>query len=87
MRRGAWAEPGAGQEVDLRLSPLLFQKVDVLCGVNIKKVACGTQFSVALTRDGRVFTFGQGELPPLPADDPPFPAPRRNASLLCLQTG
>lgn len=41
-----------------------FQKVDVLCGLNIKKVACGTQFSVALTRDGRVFTFGQGQ-PPL----------------------
>ncbi len=36
------------------------QKVDVLCGINIKKVACGTQFSVALTKDGRVFTFGQG---------------------------
>lgn len=39
-----------------------FQKVDVLCGINIKKVACGTQFSVALTKDGRVFTFGQGRL-------------------------
>lgn len=34
--------------------------MDVLCGINIKKVACGTQFSVALTKDGRVFTFGQG---------------------------
>lgn len=38
------------------------QKVDVLCGISVKKVACGTQFSVALTRDGRVFTFGQGAL-------------------------
>uniref|UniRef100_A0A3Q1JCX7 HECT-type E3 ubiquitin transferase n=1 Tax=Anabas testudineus TaxID=64144 RepID=A0A3Q1JCX7_ANATE len=36
------------------------QKVDVLCGIGIKKVACGTQFSVALTKDGKVFTFGQG---------------------------
>lgn len=36
------------------------QKVDVLCGISVKKVACGTQFSVALTKDGRVFTFGQG---------------------------
>uniref|UniRef100_A0A3P8RHZ4 Uncharacterized protein n=1 Tax=Amphiprion percula TaxID=161767 RepID=A0A3P8RHZ4_AMPPE len=35
-------------------------KVDVLCGIGIKKVACGTQFSVALTKDGKVFTFGQG---------------------------
>uniref|UniRef100_A0A3P8RKQ9 Uncharacterized protein n=1 Tax=Amphiprion percula TaxID=161767 RepID=A0A3P8RKQ9_AMPPE len=32
-------------------------KVDVLCGIGIKKVACGTQFSVALTKDGKVFTF------------------------------
>lgn len=38
------------------------QKVEVLCGVGIKKVACGTQFSVALTKDGKVFTFGQGTL-------------------------
>jgi len=36
--------------------------VDVLCGISIKKVACGTQFSVALTKDGKVFTFGQGRL-------------------------
>lgn len=41
---------------------LIPQKVDVLCGINISKVACGTQFSVALTKDGRVFTFGQGTL-------------------------
>uniref|UniRef100_A0A3P8VAG7 Uncharacterized protein n=1 Tax=Cynoglossus semilaevis TaxID=244447 RepID=A0A3P8VAG7_CYNSE len=38
------------------------QKIDVLCGLGIKKVACGTQFSVALTKDGKVYTFGQGEL-------------------------
>ncbi|KAG8576379.1 hypothetical protein GDO81_009838 [Engystomops pustulosus] len=37
------------------------QKVDILCGIGIKKVACGTQFSVALTKDGHVYTFGQGE--------------------------
>ncbi|KAM9317693.1 putative E3 ubiquitin-protein ligase HERC1 [Pholidichthys leucotaenia] len=42
------------------------QKVDVLCGIGIKKVACGTQFSVALTKDGRVFTFGQDRLIGLP---------------------
>uniref|UniRef100_A0A3B1JG71 Uncharacterized protein n=1 Tax=Astyanax mexicanus TaxID=7994 RepID=A0A3B1JG71_ASTMX len=35
------------------------QKVDVLCGLGIKKVACGTQFSVALTKDGNVYSFGQ----------------------------
>uniref|UniRef100_A0A671MPI0 HECT-type E3 ubiquitin transferase n=1 Tax=Sinocyclocheilus anshuiensis TaxID=1608454 RepID=A0A671MPI0_9TELE len=42
------------------------QKVDVLCGIGIKKVACGTQFSVALTRDGNVYTFGQDRLIGLP---------------------
>ncbi|XP_054985114.1 probable E3 ubiquitin-protein ligase HERC1 [Sorex araneus] len=42
------------------------QKVDVLCGIGIKKVACGTQFSVALTRDGHVYTFGQDRLIGLP---------------------
>ncbi|XP_056876992.1 probable E3 ubiquitin-protein ligase HERC1 isoform X3 [Takifugu flavidus] len=42
------------------------QKVDILCGINIKKVACGTQFSVALTKDGRIFTFGQDRLIGLP---------------------
>uniref|UniRef100_A0A3Q3SK21 HECT-type E3 ubiquitin transferase n=1 Tax=Mastacembelus armatus TaxID=205130 RepID=A0A3Q3SK21_9TELE len=42
------------------------QKVDVLCGLSIKKVACGTQFSVALTKDGKVFTFGQDRLIGLP---------------------
>lgn len=39
----------------------ILQKVDVLCGIGIKKVACGTQFSVALTKDGHVYTFGQGK--------------------------
>ncbi|XP_035991715.1 probable E3 ubiquitin-protein ligase HERC1 isoform X5 [Fundulus heteroclitus] len=42
------------------------QKVDVLCGLGIKKVACGTQFSVALTKDGKVYTFGQDRLIGLP---------------------
>uniref|UniRef100_A0A3B5Q7P6 Uncharacterized protein n=1 Tax=Xiphophorus maculatus TaxID=8083 RepID=A0A3B5Q7P6_XIPMA len=37
-------------------------KVDILCGTGIQKVACGTQFSVALTKDGKVYTFGQGHL-------------------------
>ncbi|KAK1891774.1 putative E3 ubiquitin-protein ligase HERC1 [Dissostichus eleginoides] len=42
------------------------QKVDVLCGIGINKVACGTQFSVALTKDGNVYTFGQDRLIGLP---------------------
>ena len=36
-------------------------KIDSLLALGLKKVACGTQFTVALTRDGRVFTWGQGQ--------------------------
>jgi len=35
-------------------------KIDGLLGVPVTKVACGTQFTVALTRDGLVYTWGQG---------------------------
>jgi len=35
-------------------------KVEALVGLGVKKVVCGTQFTVALTRDGKVFTWGQG---------------------------
>ncbi|XP_033633807.1 probable E3 ubiquitin-protein ligase HERC1 isoform X2 [Asterias rubens] len=42
------------------------QKVEGHCGMGIKKVCCGTQFSVALTKDGRVFTCGQDRLTGLP---------------------
>ena len=37
-------------------------KIDMLCGIGIKNIGCGTQFTVALTKDGRVFTWGQGQL-------------------------
>ncbi|XP_052100156.1 probable E3 ubiquitin-protein ligase HERC1 isoform X2 [Mytilus californianus] len=37
-------------------------KIEALQGQFIKKVACGAQFSVALTKDGRVFTWGQDRL-------------------------
>ncbi|XP_070543560.1 probable E3 ubiquitin-protein ligase HERC1 isoform X2 [Ptychodera flava] len=42
------------------------QRVDALCNIGIKKVCTGTQFSVALTKDGRVFTFGQDRLTGIP---------------------
>ncbi|XP_055489136.1 LOW QUALITY PROTEIN: probable E3 ubiquitin-protein ligase HERC1 [Leucoraja erinacea] len=42
------------------------QRIEALCNKGVKKVACGTQFSVALTKDGRVFTFGQERLIGLP---------------------
>ncbi|XP_047185393.1 probable E3 ubiquitin-protein ligase HERC1 isoform X3 [Scophthalmus maximus] len=42
------------------------QKVEQLCNKGIKKVTCGTQFSVALACDGHVYTFGQERLLGLP---------------------
>ncbi|KAM9735319.1 putative E3 ubiquitin-protein ligase HERC1 isoform 7-T8 [Menidia menidia] len=42
------------------------QKVENLCNKGIKKVCCGTQFSVALACDGHVYTFGQERLIGLP---------------------
>ncbi|XP_021370838.1 probable E3 ubiquitin-protein ligase HERC1 isoform X1 [Mizuhopecten yessoensis] len=37
-------------------------KIEALQAQTIKKVACGAQFSVALSKDGRVFTWGQDRL-------------------------
>lgn len=34
--------------------------MEQLCNKGIKRVCCGTQFSVALACDGHVYTFGQG---------------------------
>ncbi|XP_062868147.1 probable E3 ubiquitin-protein ligase HERC1 [Trichomycterus rosablanca] len=42
------------------------QKVETLCNKGIKKVGCGTHFSVVLAKDGRVYTFGQERLIGLP---------------------
>ncbi|KAM3600471.1 uncharacterized protein V6R79_024041 [Siganus canaliculatus] len=42
------------------------QKVEQLCNKGIKKVCCGTQFSVALACNGHVYTFGQERLIGLP---------------------
>ena len=36
------------------------QVVESLQGLGVRKVCCGTQFSVVLTKDGCVFSFGQG---------------------------
>lgn len=71
LASGQWHAPSLPSQVgDVELASskesfdlLTPQKVDVLCGISIKKVACGTQFSVALTKDGKVFTFGQGKVP------------------------
>ncbi|XP_062334757.1 probable E3 ubiquitin-protein ligase HERC1 [Osmerus eperlanus] len=42
------------------------QKVEPLCNKGIRKVGCGTQFSVVLANDGHVYTFGQERLIGLP---------------------
>lgn len=42
------------------------QKVESLCNKGIKKVGCGTHFSVVLAKDGHVYTFGQERLIGLP---------------------
>ncbi|KAI4901439.1 hypothetical protein NFI96_014722 [Prochilodus magdalenae] len=42
------------------------QKVETLCNKGLKKVGCGTHFSVVLANDGHVYTFGQERLIGLP---------------------
>ncbi|XP_053504408.1 probable E3 ubiquitin-protein ligase HERC1 isoform X7 [Ictalurus furcatus] len=42
------------------------QKVETLCNKGVKKVGCGTHFSVVLANDGHVYTFGQERLIGLP---------------------
>uniref|UniRef100_A0A8C2HR54 E3 ubiquitin-protein ligase HERC1 n=1 Tax=Cyprinus carpio TaxID=7962 RepID=A0A8C2HR54_CYPCA len=42
------------------------QKVEALCNKGIKKVGCGTHFSVVLAKDGHIYTFGQERLIGLP---------------------
>ncbi|XP_054721916.1 E3 ubiquitin-protein ligase HERC2-like [Uloborus diversus] len=36
-------------------------KIDTLTGVGVMKVECGSQFSVALTKSGSVYTWGKGD--------------------------
>ncbi|KAF3443904.1 hypothetical protein FNV43_RR13594 [Rhamnella rubrinervis] len=42
-------------------SKMLPQKVQLLTGEDIVQVSCGGTHSVALTRDGRMFSFGRGD--------------------------
>uniref|UniRef100_A0A0L8HTX3 HECT-type E3 ubiquitin transferase n=1 Tax=Octopus bimaculoides TaxID=37653 RepID=A0A0L8HTX3_OCTBM len=41
-------------------------KIELLQGQTIKKVCCGAQFSIALTKDGKVFSWGQDRFIGLP---------------------
>ncbi|WVZ15411.1 hypothetical protein V8G54_012977 [Vigna mungo] len=42
-------------------SKMVPQKVQLLAGEDIVQVSCGGTHSVALTRDGRMFSFGRGD--------------------------
>ena len=53
---GDFGKLGQGNTVGKHLPT----KIKALQGHVIKKVACGTQFSVALSKYGKVFTWGQG---------------------------
>ncbi|XP_062621584.1 probable E3 ubiquitin-protein ligase HERC1 [Saccostrea cucullata] len=55
---GDFGKLGQGNTVGKHLPT----KIKALQGHVIKKVACGTQFSVALTKYGKVFTWGQERL-------------------------
>ncbi|KAG7229828.1 hypothetical protein INR49_012477 [Caranx melampygus] len=46
--------------VDTTHSPFTPRTPAVLCKIPVRQVACGSQHSVALTRDGQVYTWGQG---------------------------
>ena len=41
---------------------LVPQKIESLQGLTVRKVLCGAQFSVILTKNGVVYTCGQGML-------------------------
>ena len=36
-------------------------KIDSLAGLGVSKVECGSQFSIAMTRSGSVYTWGKGD--------------------------
>ena len=54
---GACGKLGHGDEH----SPLLPKKIEALAGQRIVAVSAGVRHSIALTADGAVFTWGQGE--------------------------
>ncbi|RZC74830.1 hypothetical protein C5167_050311 [Papaver somniferum] len=54
--RGEHGRLGFGDDKSSKMVP---QRVQLLVGEHIIQVSCGGTHSVALTRDGRMFTFGQ----------------------------
>lgn len=56
--RGEHGRLGFGDDKSSKMTP---QKVQLLAGEDIVQVSCGGTHSVALTRDGRMFSFGRGD--------------------------
>lgn len=68
-------------------------KIESLCGQGVQKVECGSQFSVALTRPGIVYTWGKGDYHRLGhGTDDHVRRPKKVAALqakkvICIATG
>ncbi|XP_075998040.1 putative E3 ubiquitin-protein ligase HERC3 isoform X5 [Genypterus blacodes] len=45
--------------VDIAQGPYIPRALEGLCNIQVSQVACGSQHSVALTKDGQVYTWGQ----------------------------
>ncbi|CAA0839604.1 Regulator of chromosome condensation (RCC1) family protein [Striga hermonthica] len=56
--RGEHGRLGFGDDKSSKMVP---QKVQLLVGEEIVQVSCGGTHSVALTRDGRMYSFGRGD--------------------------
>ncbi|KAG0450342.1 hypothetical protein HPP92_020990 [Vanilla planifolia] len=56
--RGEHGRLGFGDDKSSKMVP---QKVQLLAGEDIIQVSCGGTHSVALTRDGRMFSYGRGD--------------------------
>ncbi|CAM8973960.1 unnamed protein product [Rhodiola kirilowii] len=56
--RGEHGRLGFGDDKSSKMVP---QKVQLLSGEDIVQISCGGTHSVALTRDGRMFSFGRGD--------------------------
>uniref|UniRef100_A0A7N0TTJ5 RCC1-like domain-containing protein n=1 Tax=Kalanchoe fedtschenkoi TaxID=63787 RepID=A0A7N0TTJ5_KALFE len=56
--RGEHGRLGFGDDKSSKMVP---QKVQLLSGEDIVQMSCGGTHSVALTRDGRMFSFGRGD--------------------------
>ncbi|XP_033632375.1 E3 ubiquitin-protein ligase HERC2-like [Asterias rubens] len=69
------------------------QKIDILSGAGVCTVECGSQFSIALTKSGAVYTWGKGDYHRLGhGTDDHVRRPRKVAALqgkkvICVATG